>query len=230
MPLAIEILLIVIGVVLLMLALIGSGISRRLMTIPKMQRAPRAVLAVLGVLLLVAGTWQLATEKEKRELTSAELGEHLPAAVDRSSCVESKQVPEGAVGLDCGTGDSTPEYFSFVMFRDVNAMQDFLDNQIDPGNLSGSSCDNRDDYKKGARFEYSLENPSLTVGDMICYEDTDSIPWVAYTDRRFNIIVQAREKDPAKFAGFLDWVTNSQPTGRSIPEPATPSASAAAQH
>lgn len=57
MPLAVEIVLIVIGVMLLAAALIGSGISRRLMTIPKMKRAPRVVIAILGVLLLAGGMW-----------------------------------------------------------------------------------------------------------------------------------------------------------------------------
>jgi hypothetical protein len=114
MPLAVEIVLVIIGIGLLALALIGSGISRRLMTIPKMRRAPRVVLAILGVLLLAGGMWGLSTETKEDGPSVADLKAHIPDDVEADlSCTEAAESPKGAVAMDCGTADSVPEYVRY---------------------------------------------------------------------------------------------------------------------
>ncbi|MFF9028790.1 hypothetical protein [Streptomyces iakyrus] len=230
MPLVVEILLILLGVVLLVLALIGSGISRRLMTIPKMHRTPRIVLASLGVLLLAGGMWGASIESEEHGPSLADLKSHIPPDVMADlSCTEAAESPKGAVQMECATENSVPEFAWYIMFPDVNSMHEYWTKQVSPGDLPGNKCDTMDDYTKGSKHEYYLSDPAVTVGDQACYTSGSNIG-VMYTDRRFNIVVQAVISDPQNFSDFHSWVDEtSQPEGDSDAAPATPSHTAAAR-
>ncbi|WP_327265472.1 hypothetical protein OG444_32600 [Streptomyces sp. NBC_01232] len=227
MPLVVEIILIVIGCVLLVAALIGSGISRRLMTIPKMHRAPRVIVAILGVLLLAGGMWGVSTEPEKHELSLADLKAHIPPDVKASLvCTESAEAPKGAVSANCSTEGMIPEYVWYTMFPDVHSMHAYWVKQTAPESQPGTECNKIDDYKKGSHTEYYLDDASVTVGDLACYVSEGSTVAV-YTDRRFNIVVWAEISDPKHFSDFLTWVRDtSQPIGDSDVAPATPSPTA----
>ncbi|MFE5807780.1 hypothetical protein [Streptomyces sp. NPDC056491] len=227
MPLVVEIILIVIGCVLLVAALIGSGISRRLMTIPKMHRAPRVIVAILGVLLLAGGMWGVSTEPEKHELSLADLKAHIPPDVKASLvCVESAEAPKGAVSANCSTEGMVPEQVWYTLFPDVHSMHAYWAKQTLPEDLPGTKCDKIDDYKKGSDYEYSLEDVSVIVGDYACYMSGDTMVAV-YTDRRFNVVVWAQISNPKDFSDFLTWVQDtSQPIGDSDVAPATPSPTA----
>ncbi|WP_370417740.1 hypothetical protein AB8O64_03155 [Streptomyces sp. QH1-20] len=226
MPLAIKIILIVIGILLLVLALIGSGISRRLMTIPKMHRAPRIILAVLGVLLLVTGGLQLALEREKHGPTLADLKSHIPTAVtDNLKCTEHSEAPKGAVQMVCTEArDGVPDQAVFyILFPDVNAMQDYWMKDTQAGSLPESECASKDQFREGGKTTYTLSDPSETVGDVACGETPDGVAVATYTDRRFNIVVQATHKDPQTFEHFLTWASDtSQPKGPEGSKPVTP--------
>ncbi|MEU9502427.1 hypothetical protein [Streptomyces sp. NPDC048196] len=220
MPLAVV--LIGIGVLLLILALIGSGISRRLMTIPKMHRTPRVVVAVLGILLLFAGGWTWTTEKGKEVPTVADLRAHIPTQVsDNFTCTEGSEAPKGAVTMDCTASEGAPDQgITYTMFQDVNSMQDRWLKQATPEQLTGSTCDTENDYANGGNKTYVIG--SAIVGDTACYEDTNGVAWNVYTDRRFNIVVELGQGDPQKFSDFLAWSNLSQPVGGSDSTPATP--------
>lgn len=227
MPLAVEIVLIVIGILLLAAALIGSGISRRLMTIPKMHRTPRIVLAVLGVLLLAGGAWGVMTEKEQHRPALAELRKHIPENIKSSlSCTESPESPKNAVQMECDSTDNstTPEQVWFTLFPDVNSMQEYWFNKAAPGNLSGANCATTDDFKKGGKEPWNLNDPSVTVGDQACWMSGDTAV-SSFTDRRYNIVVFAQSANPQLLSDFIKWVnsTDSVPTGDENATPATPS-------
>ncbi|MEV5879893.1 hypothetical protein AB0L75_37910 [Streptomyces sp. NPDC052101] len=224
MPLAVEIVLIVIGVLLLAAALIGSGISRRLMTIPKMHRAPRVVLAALGVLLLAGGFWGMWTGTEKSAPTLADLRAHIPPDVKSTlNCTEAVESPKKGVELDCSTQGSVPDSVWYVMFPDVNSMQTYWMQESSPSNRQGTQCNTIDDYKRGSKTTYFLSDQSITDGDYACYMDGNSTVAI-YTDRRYNIVVMAEESDPQKFSDFTNWVDNtSQPPGPTDTTPPTPS-------
>ncbi|MFJ3961781.1 hypothetical protein [Streptomyces sp. NPDC090036] len=227
MPLVVEIILIVIGCVLLVAALIGSGISRRLMTIPKMHRAPRVIVAILGVLLLAGGMWGVSTEPEKHELSLADLKAHIPTDVKASLvCTESAEAPKGAVSANCSTEGMIPEQVWYTMFPDVHSMHAYWMKQTLPEDLPGTKCDKIEDYKQGSDYEYSLEDASVIVGDYACYMSGDTVVAV-YTDRRFNVVVWAQISNTKNFSDFLTWVQDtSQPIGDSDVAPATPSPTA----
>ncbi|MFI8939534.1 hypothetical protein [Streptomyces syringium] len=225
MPLAIKIILIVIGILLLVLALIGSGISRRLMTIPKMHRAPRIILAVLGVLLLVTGGLQLALEREKHGPSLADLQSHIPSAVTGNlNCSEHDEAPKGAVQMVCSeASDGVPDQdVYYIMFPDVNAMQAYWMKDAKPDSLPGTECSTQEDFKRGSNLPYSLRGGSETIGDAACMEGDEGVNWVTYTDRRFNIVVEAAHKDPQTFENFLTWVDQSYPEGPEGSKPVTP--------
>ncbi|MER6733156.1 hypothetical protein [Streptomyces puniciscabiei] len=224
MPLAIEIVLIVIGVLLLAAALIGSGISRRLMTIPKMHRVPRVALAVLGVLLLAGGFWGMWTGTQKSGPSLAELRSHIPSDVKSAlNCTEAVESPKNGVELDCSTQGSIPDKVWYVMFPDVNKMQRYWMQEAGPTDLPGTQCNTIADYKKGSKTTYYLGDQSITDGDYACYMDGNT-PVAVYTDRRYNIVVVAEESNPQKFAEFTDWVDKiSQPPGPTDTTPPTPS-------
>lgn len=216
MPLAIKIILIVIGILLLVLALIGSGISRRLMTIPKMHRAPRIVLAVLGVLLLATGGLLFALEKEKHGPSQADLKAHIPPKLmGNMACEEHPEAPEGAVQMVCSEArDGMPDQVVYyIMFPNRDAMQDYWQKTVEPENLSGTKCDSKEDFDAGGQTTYTLGNSPDTVGNLACGVDADGITSATYTDQRFNIIVQASHKDPQSVSAFVDWVNSdaSQP-------------------
>ncbi|WP_438485376.1 hypothetical protein [Streptomyces sp. S186] len=224
MPLAAKIVLIVIGVLLLILALIGSGISRRLMTIPKMHRAPRIVLAVLGVLLLAGGMWGLWTGTAKHSPTLDDLRAHVPADVKSAlNCTEASESPKNGVALDCSTQGGFPDHVYYAMFPDVNSMQKYWIGKANPSNLPGTQCNTTDDFEKGSKGTYSLGDQSITIGDVACSMDGNTAV-VAYTDRRFNMVIMADESDPQKFSDFINWVDKtSQPPGPTDTAPPTPS-------
>ncbi|MFE4875046.1 hypothetical protein [Streptomyces sp. NPDC056682] len=224
MPLAVKIALVVIGVLLLGLALIGSGISRRLMTIPKMHRAPRVALAVLGVLLLVGGTWGLWAGAANHGPTLADLRTHVPADVkSRLNCTKAVETPKDGVELDCSTEGGFPDHVWYVMFADVNSMQNYWMQEAGTSNRPGTQCETIDDYKNGSKTAYYLSDQSITNGDVGCYMDGKTFVAV-YTDRRFNMVVIADESDPQKFSDFTNWVYNtSQPPGPTDTAPPTPS-------
>ncbi|MEU1180236.1 hypothetical protein ABZ464_21755 [Streptomyces sp. NPDC005820] len=224
MPLAVEIVLIVIGILLLAAALIGSGISRRLMTIPKMKRAPRIVIAILGVLLLAGGMWGVTTEANQHGPSLSALKKHIPSDVTSTlTCREAAEAPKGAVKMDCSTQDSVPEQVWYVMFDNVNAMQDWWVSQARPSDLPGSSCATLSDFKKGSSYWYYVDDQSVAVGDESCYA-AGNIVVAMYTDRRFNIVVWAQISDPKNFSEFQSWLTNtSRPTGPDDATPETPS-------
>ncbi|MFG2967028.1 MULTISPECIES: hypothetical protein [unclassified Streptomyces] len=225
MSLTLEIVLIVIGILLLAAALIGSGISRRLMTIPKMHRAPRIILALLGALLLVGGMWGVTTRTEKHGPTLATLRAHIPPDVQSGlTCKDASESPKGAVEMSC-SADSVPYQAWYVMFPDVNSMQDYWINQAGPSDLAGSDCSTMQDYEKGSKVTYHFTGDSTTVGDQACYVSGKTTV-AMYTDRRFNIVVWAQTDDPQRFAEFQKWVNNtSQPTpvGNEETTPPTPS-------
>ncbi|MEU1072717.1 MULTISPECIES: hypothetical protein [unclassified Streptomyces] len=229
MPLVVKIALIVIGVALLALALIGSGISRRLMTIPKMHRAPRIALAILGVLLLAGGMWGLSTTESKKAPSVADVKEHIPSSVKADlNCTEAAESPKGAAEVDCSTQNSTPEYVYYILFSNVDDMQVHWNKTTAPGDLSGNQCQTMDDYKKGSHQTYYTNDQSVIIGDYACYTSGDSIVAV-YTDRRYNVIVSASITDPKNFPEFIKWVNDtSQPVGDEGATPATPSQTAAA--
>ncbi|MEH0589359.1 hypothetical protein QA942_37080 [Streptomyces sp. B21-106] len=109
MPLAVEIVLIVIGVMLLAAALIGSGISRRLMTIPKMKRAPRVVIAILGVLLLAGGMWGVTTEANQHGPSLTALKKHIPSGVTSNlTCREAAESPRERWKLTAARRTASP--------------------------------------------------------------------------------------------------------------------------
>lgn len=221
MPLAVEIVLVIIGIGLLALALIGSGISRRLMTIPKMRRAPRVVLAVLGVLLLAGGMWGLSIESEERGPSVADLKAHIPDSVkSEMTCTEAAESPKGAVRVDC-TGDGVPDWADYTMFPDVNAMQDHWMEVVGGADYPGDQCTTIDDFKTGSSNIYSLEDASVHVGEWACYMYEDK-PSADYTDRRFNIIVRAEISNPENVSEFITWLGNSQPEGDDDATPKTP--------
>ncbi|EST35415.1 hypothetical protein [Streptomyces roseochromogenus] len=223
MPLAVEIVLIVIGVLLLATALIGSGISRRLMTIPKMHRVPRVALAVLGVLLVAGGMWGLSTGTAKHAPTLAELRARVPSDVKQSmDCTEATEAPKNAVELDCGTQNAVPDHVWYIMFPDVNSMQHYWMTQAGTVNLQGTQCVSLSDYTKGSKTSYYLSDQAITDGDDACTMDGNS-PVIVYTDRRYNIVVIAEESDPQKFSEFNNWIATSQPAGPRDATPATPS-------
>lgn len=223
MPLAVEIVLVIIGVGLLALALIGSGISRRLMTIPKMRRAPRVVLAILGVLLLAGGMWGLSTGTKEDGPSMADLKAHIPDDVLADlHCTEGTESPEGAVKMEC-TGDSVPEYAEYIMFADVNDMQDYWVEQVNPEALTGDQCNTVEDHRNGSRQTYFFDERSVTIGDEACYATGSDIV-ALYTDRRFNIVVGATIPDAQHFSDFRTWVDEtSQPVGDEDATPETPS-------
>ncbi|WP_327698990.1 hypothetical protein [Streptomyces sp. NBC_00459] len=232
MPLVVEIILIAIGVVLLALALVGSGISRRLMTIPKMHRVPRIVLAILGVLLLAGGMWGVSTEtgSTKHETPSLdELKSHIPPGVkSEMSCTEAAEAPKGAVEANCSTSGTIPDGVWYILFPDVNSMQAYWIRQVGSSDLPGTECTSQADYTKGSKQEYFLDDQSVTVGEMACYVN-GSTTGAMYTDRRFNIIVVAQLSDPQHFSEFQTWLGDpSQPVGDTDATPATPSHTAAA--
>ncbi|MFI1049786.1 hypothetical protein ACH4U3_29095 [Streptomyces griseoruber] len=222
MPLAVEIILIVIGILLLAAALIGSGISRRLMTIPKMKRAPRVVIAILGVLLLAGGMWGVTTEANQHGPSLAALKKHIPSGVTSTlTCREAAESPKGAVEMDCSSQDS-PEEAWYLMFDNVDEMQDWWVSQTRPGELPGTSCNTMSDYKQGSKYWYYLDDQSVAVGDIACYS-SGNIMVAMYTDRRFNVVVWAQISDPANFSDFQSWLGTTQPTGSGDTTPATPS-------
>ncbi|POX60896.1 hypothetical protein C3492_24735 [Streptomyces sp. Ru62] len=227
MPLAVEIVLIAIGVLLLAAALIGSGISRRLMTIPKMHRAPRIALAILGVLLLAGGMWGVATETEKRGPSMAELETHVPSDIKAAmDCSEAAEVPKGAAGIECTSTDenTTPEAAWITMFPDVDSMQQYWLHKADPSDLPGAECSSVDDVKKGSKQEWILGDNTVTMGDQACYMAGNTAIAI-YTDRRFNIVVFAQDSNPRHHADFLKWLNGngSVPEGDENKAPATPS-------
>ncbi|MFE2219158.1 hypothetical protein ACFW93_45585 [Streptomyces canus] len=225
MPLVVEIILIVIGILLLAAALIGSGISRRLMTIPKMKRAPRIGIAILGVLLLVGGMWGVTAEKEQHHgPTLAALRDHLPPRVQEMDCTESSESPKNAVELNCGTQGAFPDSVWYYMFDGVNSMQDWWHDQTSSVTRPGDDCSTLAAFKSGTSHTYSIEDESVTVGDQACYMDGNTL-WDMYTDRRFNIIVLASIPDATNFSAFESWLNDgtSQPIGADDAAPATPS-------
>ncbi|MGW7542671.1 hypothetical protein ACWGKQ_16395 [Streptomyces sp. NPDC054770] len=221
---AVEIVLIVIGILLLAAALIGSGISRRLMTIPKMHRTPRIVIAILGVLLLVGGVWGV-TQTEKRGPTLADLRAHVPSDVKSAlTCTEGSESPKGAVEMACNA-DSVSYQAWYVMFPDVNSMQDYWISQVTPSDLTGSNCKTLQDYQTGGKVSYYFSDESKTVGDQACYVSGKTTV-AMYTDRRFNIVVWAQTDDPQHFAEFQKWVDRTsqpEPVGDENTTPPTPS-------
>ncbi|KUO10036.1 hypothetical protein [Streptomyces sp. DSM 15324] len=223
MPLAVEIVLIVIGVLLLAAALIGSGISRRLMTIPKMKRAPRVVIAILGVLLLAGGMWGVSTQEQPHGPSLAALKDHVPPDVKRDwPCKESSESPKDAVELDCSTTDNVPDGLWYIMFDNENSMQRYWWNQTDPAHEPGSDCTTMAGFRQGSSYSYSTEDRSVTIGDEACYVDGNTLVDV-YTDRRFNIVVFSQVSDPQNFSQFMKWrATISQPVGDHDATPASP--------
>ena len=227
MPLAVEIVLIVIGILLLAAALIGSGISRRLMTIPKMHRAPRIVLAVLGVLLLAGGAWGLMTGKEQHSLSVTYLRKLIPQEVKSAlHCDVSTEAPKGAVEEECDSTDdsTTPEQVWYTMFPNVNAMQDYWFSKAGPDALTGTQCQTIDDFKTGSKQTYYLSDRAITIGDFSCTMSGNTAIAI-YTDRRYNIVVFAQDSNPQHYSDFANWMSGptSQPTGKPEPTPATPS-------
>ncbi|MGW7452217.1 hypothetical protein [Streptomyces sp. NPDC054787] len=224
MPTVVEIVLIIIGLILLVLALIGSGISRRLMTIPKMHKTPRIALAILGVLLLAGGMLSLSIESKTNEPSLDELRGHIPPAVKSALvCTEAAEAPKRAVSMNCSTEGSIPEYVFYIKFPDVNVMQEYWMKQTGAETLSGTQCSTMDDFKKGSKQQYYLSDQSVIIGDYACY--TAGPNTVAmYTDRRYNVLVWAQISDPKQFTQFMDWINlTSQPVGDANVTPATPS-------
>ncbi|MFI2203567.1 hypothetical protein ACH47Z_22875 [Streptomyces sp. NPDC020192] len=225
MPLAVEIVLIVIGVLLLALALIGSGISRRLMTIPKMHRAPRVAVAILGVLLLAGGFWGMWSGTQKHGPTLAALRAHIPNDVKSSlTCTQAVDTPKNGVKLECSGGQgSLPTYVWYAMFPDVNSMQNYWMQEAGPSNLPGTHCKTIADYETGGKQTFTLGDQAITDGDEACYVNGNTTAEI-YTDRRYNIVVYAEESDPQKFSDFTKWLDNtSVPPGPSDTAPPTPS-------
>ncbi|MFE6843493.1 hypothetical protein [Streptomyces sp. NPDC057686] len=229
MPLVVELVLIVIGLALLALALIGSGISRRLMTIPKMHRTPRIVLAILGVLLLAGGMWGMSVESEKRGPSLDDLRAHIPPDVKTTmACAEATESPKGAVEMDCSTPSGVPEAVYYIMFPDVNSMQDYWMKQSASESQPASECSTIEHYKNGGKGTYFFNDKSVIIGDYSCFASGDDMIAV-YTDRRYNVAVYASVSDAKRFPEFLTWVnTTSQPVGDADATPATPSFPAAA--
>ncbi|ANP50843.1 uncharacterized protein YneF (UPF0154 family) [Streptomyces griseochromogenes] len=227
MSLAVEIVLIVIGILLLAAALIGSGISRRLMTIPKMHKAPRIVLAILGVVLLAGGAWGMVTKTEQHRPSLAELRKHIPDNIKSGlSCAESPESPKSAVQIECDSTDAstTPEQVWFTLFPDVNLMQKYWFDKATPSNFSGATCATTDDFKKGGKGPWFLNDQSVTVGDQVCYMAGTTAVSV-FTDRRYNIVVFAQSANPQLLSDFIKWVNSddSVPAGDQDATPATPS-------
>ncbi|MEU2062829.1 hypothetical protein [Streptomyces sp. NPDC013455] len=232
MSLALEIVLIIIGILLLAAALIGSGISRRLMTIPKMHRAPRIALAILGVLLLAGGMWGVITEREEPGPSLADLRTRVPSAVKAEmNCSEAAESPKGAVGLECtGTEENTtPEQAWFTLFPDVDSMQKYWMNKAGPSDLPGTECTSVDDFRKGGKQEWILGDQSVTMGDQACYM-VGNTAVALYTDRRYNIVVLAQVSDPDHYDAFLKWINGNASVleGDDNETPATPSHTVAA--
>ncbi|MFI1972130.1 hypothetical protein [Streptomyces cinnamoneus] len=227
MPLAVTVILIILGVLLLITALIGSGVSRRLMTIPKMHRGPRIVLAALGALLLIAGGAMLTAGSGKHELTVEELKAHIPKDVkDNMRCEKGNSPPKGAVQMECSSSSGMPDGANYIMFPNVNDMQDYWMREYSPKDREGPDCDTADGYRKGSYVTY--EDGSETIGDMVCAisaesGDNSGTFWASYTDRRYNIVVEANGKNADLFQDFVNWINEtSKPTGDSPPKPATP--------
>ncbi|OLZ70314.1 hypothetical protein AV521_14285 [Streptomyces sp. IMTB 2501] len=150
MPLAVEIVAIVLGILLLAAARSDSGTSRRLPTVPETHRTPRVVLAVPGAVLVAGGMWGLVTEKAQHGPSRADLQKHIPNDISSAlNCKQATESPKGAVEVECDSkgSSSAPNY---------------------PG------------------------DPSVTVGDQACLMD-GSLAAASSTDRRFNMIVWARD-------------------------------------
>ncbi|MER5528602.1 hypothetical protein ABT075_29170 [Streptomyces sp. NPDC002677] len=232
MPLALEIVLMIIGILLLAAALIGSGISRRLMTIPKMHRTPRVALAILGVLLLTGGMWGVATQTKTTGPTLAELKKHIPPAVKSAlSCTESTETPKGTVEMECDSpNNSYPEQVWYTLFRDVNSMQDYWTSKSGPDTLTGTQCATTKDFKTGSKQTYSLSDETVIVGDYACLVSGNTAIGI-YTDRRYNIVVFAQDANPQHFSNFVHWMfgDTSQPVGDETIIPPTPSHTVAAR-
>ncbi|GAA2279828.1 hypothetical protein GCM10010234_15720 [Streptomyces hawaiiensis] len=226
MPLAIEILLVLIGILLLALALIGSGISRRLMTIPRMHKWPRIVIAALGVVMLVGGGWLLMMPNEKEGPSYADLEEHIPSTVtDQMTCEEHSEAPKGAVEALCTSSDGVQTVY-YSLFPDVNSMQAFWMKQVSPETLTDSECSSVEDFQAGGKNYYGNDEFPV-LGDIACEVSSDDSLWMTYTDRRFNIVVEANHGEPGDVSGFSDWLYDTTPAGSGNSTPATPTQTAA---
>jgi hypothetical protein len=225
MPLAIEILLVLIGILLLALALIGSGISRRLMTIPRMQKWPRIIIAALGVVMLVGGGWLLMTPNEKKGPSYADLEDHIPSTLtDWMTCEKHSEAPEGAVEAVCTSEDGVQTVY-YSLFSDVHSMQKYYVKSVTPEQLAVSECSSMEDFQTGGKTPYG-NNEFAVVGDEACQVGTDDSLWMTYTDRRFNIVVEAQHAEQGDVSGFFDWISYTTPTGSGNSTPATPTQTA----
>jgi hypothetical protein len=228
MPLAIEILLVIVGILLLALALIGSGISRRLMTIPRMHKWPRIVIAVLGVVMLVGGGWLLMTSNEKDGPSYADLKDHIPSTLTSwMTCEKHSEAPEGAVEAMCTSSDGAQTVY-YSLFPDVNSMQAFYAKSVNSENLTDSECSSLEDFQTGGKSSYGNDEFPV-LGDVACQVGSDDSLWMTYTDRRFNIVVEANHAEQEDVSGFSDWMVDTTPVGSANSAPATPSQTAAQQ-
>ncbi|MDX3633116.1 hypothetical protein OG920_11250 [Streptomyces europaeiscabiei] len=226
MPLAIEILIVLIGILLLALALIGSGISRRLMTIPRMHKWPRIVIAVLGVVMLAGGGWLLMTGNEKDGPSYADLKEHIPSALKNwMTCEQHSEAPEGGVEAICTSSDSAQTVY-YSLLPEVNSMQAFYEKRVTPEALTDSECSSVEDFQMGGKTTYGNDEFPV-LGDVACQVDNDESLWMTYTDRRFNIVVEAKHAVQEDASGFLDWINDTTPAGSAESTPATPTQTAA---
>ncbi|MFF5369960.1 hypothetical protein [Streptomyces sp. NPDC013187] len=226
MPLAIEILLVLIGILLLALALIGSGISRRLMTIPRMHKWPRMVIAALGVVMLVGGGWLLMMPNEKKGPSYADLEEHIPSRLtDLLTCEEHSEAPKGAVEAIC-TSDDGMQTVYYSLFPDVNSMQAFWMKQVSLETLTDSECSSVEDFQAGGKYVYTTNDESSELGDVACEVSSDGSLWMTYTDRRYNIVVEANHGEPGDVSGFSDWIDDTTPAGSGNSTPETPTQTA----
>ncbi|MGW1050647.1 hypothetical protein [Streptomyces sp. NPDC002521] len=140
MPLAVEIVIIFLGILLLAAARSGSGTSRCLPTAPKMHRTPRVVLAVPGTVLAAGGMWGLVTEKAQYGPSPADLQKHIPNDVSSAlNCKQATESPKGAVEVEWESKDSSsaPNYLSdpSVTVGDQACSMD--------GSLAVASCTDR---------------------------------------------------------------------------------------
>ncbi|MET7734344.1 hypothetical protein ABZT02_23675 [Streptomyces sp. NPDC005402] len=228
MPLAIEILLVIVGILLLALALIGSGISRRLMTIPRMHKWPRIVIAVLGVVMIVGGGWLLMTSDEKDGPSYADLKDHIPSTLTSwMTCEKHSEAPEGAVEAKCTSSDGAQTVY-YSLFSGVNPMQAFYAKSVTLEELTESECSSVEDFQTGGKSSYGNDEFPV-LGDVACQVGNDESLWMTYTDRRFNIVVEANHAKREDVSGFNDWLSDTTPVGSANSTPATPTQTAAQQ-
>lgn len=228
--------LVILGFLLVLVGILGSGISIREISFPRVGGAARIVSLAMGSLLVITGAGLLIFSLEDRERSdpptvaapltsgnvnptmegvseSSRLEQRVPSDI-RDDCdpIEEPGVyPSSTATLLCTTPESdVPGSVWYNQFASAAEMMSDVtadNNRSVQGELPPKSCKTSEDVQ--GTGSYSVGNE--TVGDLYCYKGTEDDVWFVWTDNRYNIASYA-SAPASRVADLYAWWTKAGPT------------------